>query len=649
MILLLIVSTDGYIGYDCGGPALNITTVQISEVENCQFENQVLQNETIYIQFLQLAEFAQVDVKQCMVEIDRTILHCGMHSHNSLVGHGRRVYLMDISLSQCLEMQQTGFLNLGGNQIIREIRRNGTTHATLDVAGTIEADGKCSGGTYSDPYGSYSSVIVEMAVKIILNSYSASVRTVKDEIILKTGTKCSLSEGTCFDPAGGWTFWTGLQSDSCSFSNYDVLYEGLAQKITNSKNIEPTPDVYTLSSQGTTFALTKKSETFVCGYKIIQTEHPKLIVIETSKNNAPVKKKLIAVNNLDIFAYVNSKFVFIEKFLGNHLKALYNDVMVQKCAMEKQILSNQLSIAEYSAEEFAFSYMKGAGYTAIKLGESIHILKCIPVKLKIRHTDECYLELPVFHGNISVFVSPKTRIIRTQGTQIECNDILPVMYQIDDEWYELSPKPKKTFPPQKLKPLTKPKWKYISPESLATSGIYSEINLARLRDHIMHPVEQTALVHTMIRGAMGHEIPKNTFSFYNFMDEKTLKKIAESTSKRIWNGFVIFGSTTAGILGIWMTFKIFKLIIDTIIHGLTIYSVFGWSFRLLAAFWSSLTNLMLYLNSSNEKNEETKPAVSPSSTIISFKEENEIEKTENLSAPQNPKDYVSIKIYPEVT
>lgn len=245
--------------------------------------------------------------------------------------------------------------------------------------------------------------------------------------------------------------------------------------------------------------------------------------------------------------------------------------------------------------------MKAPGFMAITAGEVIHIIKCIPVEVKIRHTDECYVELPAYHGNISVFVSPKSEIITRQGTQQDCNNLLPVMHQIDDIWYKFVPKPVESLAPQVLQPSTKPTWKYLNPGSLASSGIYSDNDLSKLRDHIMFPVERPALMNTIVRGATGHHIPADSISMYNFLDEKTLSKIASSTSEKIWGGFITFGSASVGILGIWIVIRLIKMIIDILLHGYAIYTVFGWSFRLLASFWSSSTNLILHLGASKQK------------------------------------------------
>jgi hypothetical protein len=54
----------------------------------------------------------------------------------------------------------------------------------------------------------------------------------------------------------------------------------------------------------------------------------------------------ISVNNLHIFAYicVHSKFMYVEKHIKIQLTKLYTNLMEQKCALEKQILQNTLSL-----------------------------------------------------------------------------------------------------------------------------------------------------------------------------------------------------------------------------------------------------------------------------------------------------------------
>lgn len=116
------------------------------------------------------------------------------------------------------------------------------------------------------------------------------------------------------DVEGGYTYWKSLPEDRCVFNRYGLLYEGLATRITD-VNLEFTQTVYTLNAEKITFGLTAKGRENVCGYTLIRTEHPKLIVVETIKGESFAKKGQVLVDNLDIFAYVNSKFVYAEKHM----------------------------------------------------------------------------------------------------------------------------------------------------------------------------------------------------------------------------------------------------------------------------------------------------------------------------------------------
>ncbi|XP_067204509.1 uncharacterized protein [Linepithema humile] len=286
--------------------------------------------------------------------------------------------------------------------------------------------------------------------------------------------------------------------------------------------------------------------------------------------------------------------------------------MEQKCALERQILQNALSLASIAPDEMASRIMKAPGYTAVTAGEIIHLIKCVPVECKIRHTEHCYNELPINYNNKSMFMLPRSRIITKSGTVRECNELLPALYKIHATWFRLNQRPIETLPPPIIQPLTKPTWKYVSPTSLATSGIYTSNDLDRLRNHIMFPVEKPSMLNTLAKGAMGQYVPPGSFDINNLLDEKALERIAESTGKKIWKGFTNFGSISAGVLGIILIFRLIMLVFDTIIHGYALHTVYGWSLHLLGAVWSSVTHLLLHLARS-PNGEQSKEKADPES------------------------------------
>ncbi|KMQ82819.1 hypothetical protein RF55_21767 [Lasius niger] len=203
------------------------------------------------------------------------------------------------------------------------------------------------------------------------------------------------------------------------------------------------------------------------------------------------------------------------------MTSLYYNVMQQKCELERQVITNALSFATLQPDEFAYRHMKGPGYMAVTTGEVTHVIKCIPVDVMIRKTEEENAAM-----NYRQCIASK---------------------------------------------------KLRSSLHLNRNGIYSEKDLEKLRDHIMFPAEKPALLNIVARGLTGHCIDTNAVSMYNLLDEATLNKIAENAASKVWNGFVTFGSATAGMFGIMVVIRIIKLVIDTAIHGYALHTVYRWT------------------------------------------------------------------------
>lgn len=613
---LLVLPVYGLIGYDCGGQGLNITSLSLLDIGDCNVDDIEPKKEETYVQLLQLSEFDHTIAIQCRIEVDRTIYYCGMHSHVSIVQNGRKEYIREVSADVCKKLHDTGTIFLGNNGLIVGIKENTTSSHSITFAGTVSTDGRCSGTQFSDPYGTWDNVVVQATVKISIRKLELPVKHATNEIIFPSGTRCRVTEGECYDADGMITYWSVLPMDSCHFNRYDILYEGTAYRLTSKTTQKESPTIYTVTTRETTFALAKTSETNLCGYKIMRTEHPKLCILETSPGRVFKARSKIAIDNLDIFSYVNSKFIYVEKHLKTQLTQLYQDIMEQKCALERQILQNALSLASIAPDEMAHRIMKAPGYTAITTGEVLHLIKCVPVECRVRQAENCYNELPVTYQNKSLFLLPRSRILTKTGTSRDCHELLPAMYKVHGTWYRLTPRLVESLAPPTIQPLTKPTWRYISPDSLASSGIYTNEDLDRLRDHIMFPMEKPSMLNTIARGAMGQPIPEGSVSISKFLDEDTLNKIAENTGERLWKGFISFGSASAGILGIFIVVRLAKLIIDTLIHGYALHSVYGWSVHLLGAIWTSVTNVLLHLgraaNEEQDNGRELLPLQTPS-------------------------------------
>lgn len=320
--------------------------------------------------------------------------------------------------------------------------------------------------------------------------------------------------------------------------------------------------------------------------------------METTKGNTFKSKTKTMTQNLDLFLYVNSKFVHIEKHTRMQMEYLYRDIITQKCRLEQQVLWNALSLAKQKPHEFAYTLMEGPGYMAITAGEIIHIIKCIPVEIEFRPSEACYNELPVTFRNHSMFLTPNPRILINTGSRRPCNTILLVIYNLYNTWYSVNPTLVEVKAPRVIKPMTTLLWKYVNPEFIATSGIYGRKELDEYRYQSLFAAEKQNLLDNIAHRADGHQINKNDVTMFNLMDQNTLDKIAESTGKRLWDGLITFGTVGAAIYAISVVFTLTKYVLDTTIHGHALHSAYGCSTHILGAIWGALATLLLHRNAS---------------------------------------------------
>jgi len=122
---------------------------------------------------------------------------------------------------------------------------------------------------------------------------------------------------------------------------------------------------------------------------------------------------------------MNSKFVYVEKHIRTQINELYRNILLQQCHLEQQMLQNTLAIATQSPDIFAYHLIKGPGYMALLAGEVIHIVRCVPVEVKIARTEKCYDQLPVLRGNHTFFFNSLNSYPITPGNTNSVQRVCP--------------------------------------------------------------------------------------------------------------------------------------------------------------------------------------------------------------------------------
>ena len=187
------------------------------------------------------------------------------------------------------------------------------------MAGSVTPNGNCTGTLFSDPYIKWNNVVVQEIFKITVQVHYATIRLNSNKIKFWSEITCTFSDTFCTYVEYGQTFWDTLPNEVCNFDKYEIIYEEPANK-TYDNTTDNSETFYSVTTKNITFVLAEKTRKPLCGCGLIQTEHPKLFIFETRPGSSFLENKHLQVQNMNIFAYVNSKFIYVER----HIRTVVN-------------------------------------------------------------------------------------------------------------------------------------------------------------------------------------------------------------------------------------------------------------------------------------------------------------------------------------
>ena len=175
---------DTLIGFDCDhhNPTstgkVNVTSWSLLDQVPCDIKDIHVTKKNINIQLLELIEFREITVIQCKIKIKRKINRCSLFGYLEPVENGLQEYILDISNDNCKKIHDSGTFMFDSVHILYNLRVNGSTSRGIFFAGNAN-DSSCNTGSYSDQFGSWNNVIVEVLIQVTLEEYNARVNVKK--------------------------------------------------------------------------------------------------------------------------------------------------------------------------------------------------------------------------------------------------------------------------------------------------------------------------------------------------------------------------------------------------------------------------------------------------------------------------------------
>nr|AQU42769.1 VP2 [Morris orbivirus] len=589
------------VGYDCTSDQSNYTTISLIDIGDCHFEDDDITEEVTEIQLLQTRETRYVNVYSCLINLHYTINYCGMHSHNSLVKGGIVVETYSVSNEECLTMHKLRRARIYGQEF--QIESFNTTYTRwITLAGGIDHDGTCSRGIFNNKHGSYKDVVVHGQMSMLFST-GVAIRSVKGgDIKLASGIVCDSETISCIDPTYGYVFWNVKDLYPCAEDAYHVVYQGPATKVSTllgkgRNGVARYSTMFSVKEDDQLFTLSTVGDKEICRYHMYQTEHPRYLIYETRNSVYPFKREPIPTNDLDLFMYVNAKIMYITKGIERSMRNMYRALSTEICELERQQLKTLMTIGYSNPSHFAYQYMNSPGFTAISAGEAIHVIKCTPVPISPRSSEDCTLEYPVYYANISYFMSPRTHVLQKTGTPTPCADVLTPEYKIANKWYSFRKGMFPTHNPIVISPKSPPRWEGLDLGNIISAGIYTPEQIERVRHQIMYPQERRAINEIFTGSLNGDSISHNSLNYGILIDKNQLKSQFHEWWLETWGIFKFVGELGSIAFSFYIIITLSRAALSALFKLKALHEIFGCSVVLFTSIIDGLADYILHKNS----------------------------------------------------
>ena len=618
------VAGEGIVAYNCTHES--VTSAEFSLLPNPPCPDfrasHVYEEDYVPLQLLQKKEFSDIHGYGMKVIRTLTIVRCdGVPVTRA---YDQRVLKLDrttvLKTYSSLLWKDDIMEKVGASPI--PVVHNGTTRKARNLKGwTDDQEGYCGGSDFSLHGLEYVDSILQATYEILLYDGTMTVQLESNLVRTYSGTTCEYSEGHCEDYVYGDIFWDREEHDRsrCDKDTYVVLYEGkgIIRSYQETAVTEATK-VVTVTDDSAAFSLIQTEKLLLCNQVAFRSEHPKLFIIELKHGLRFFQKKELHSLDLDLHAYRDSKFIHLERHLGQSIKELNANVMNKLCSLQSPAIVTLQSLAYTDAMEFAFAWKRKPGHSALVRGEVVHILDCVPVQVKVQPTSQCTHEIPVLYINDTLYMHPRSHVLSRYAETVPCTSLYPVKYRLKGAWYTLAPHLVASHPPQILRTkLNFTSWKYKR-LNIGTVGIYSLADINRQRSAILFPVERRAITRQIADTAAGLQTGPRSFDLTALVDPSHFKAIIFSYWNELDNSIRIFGTYSGAILGVGFIYRICTTLCTGTLNGTAVTKMFGKCWGMLACLVPGIAHLAL-LYGKEEQQRTGKTRVSPRGAWNAYK------------------------------
>ena len=484
--------------------------------------------------------------------------------------------------------------------------------------GIRHLSGNCNGVQFSRHGKIYKKSYEQSLVTIQINQMAlkiepSNIHQHSDDAILPYGFRVPAQHQNTTDPTIGTVVWDYKPPVCPKHGNpvqgFQTLYKGETNvKIKATATLENQFEGALFSATNKmlqnakipqNFALAIHANTSLCGQLAYSTNIENIMVIVLKHGQEGIKtNETVGLSQPHLISYksqVTAQFIHSNHRIDNMAEKMYK----AQCATEIKTIRNFLRIASATI----FPSLKphfSDGYTAIKGGAVIHVIKCKPIKVAIDTTRKgCFEEIPIIKdtnnktpSNQTLWAHPVTKIILNRGTPATCSQHLPLLYKLTGGTYLCQDgtglhrcKEPQLFIPNKNLP------DFNATHNIHTilgTGILSTTSIKAFATRVYEPFYRETILSQMVIRNTGKPSFNSSTSLEPMGSDHFIDILANSVSIKVTPMYRTLGNAYFHIMAFFTVVAIFTTIFGIITRILWEVTHHGWTPRILLVTFNSV-------------------------------------------------------------
>ena len=590
----LIGSATTLMAYDCSqNEKAHIVTLDLTGPADCPDpEKDYLPQHPQQVQILQTDASVPVTAFRCQITVTRAVTRCGYDSLTYGTSYPEWEQQYEVTPAECRKAATDGSLEVDGQE--HEVQVGEVQNIVYHSHGSHTADGSCETANFVSKGIAYEKSYELVQLRVAIEVIRGTIDLASGQVTFVNGIRANYKDQVLRDAYEGTLVWEAV--DPPCNATVSEVYFGASHMYEKkgARSGDRSGSIIMVSGEKTQqyAGLVLKQPRSVCGVHCHSTQVEGIVACLLRDWDTPIPrqsfKEYFDASLADIQTQISYLHVSNSLRFYNRIEELTADL----CQVDRKRLYNKLQALSGASNQYALLDLYGPGHTVTVAGAVAYVTQCTPVEVTLAPYPNCTMEVPVLLNGSTRFADPYTWVLHEYGTEVVCNDIMPISWKINGVWMCASPTVHQCMSPVRLNATYRHDGSFTQLELIKGigHGIFTQDQLERNRQFRVSQMSRSAVVQRITNAATGGRsvsTTDETRGLGSVIPAEDLENIVDHIGAAFLPFWGFFGRSWIYVSGVFLFLAILKALLGVLMRTCVLYRRRGLGPWILWAVWET--------------------------------------------------------------